>query len=316
MGRRLILFFALLAVVSVCHADVVWNPTFGTDPLWNDGNAEVAAYDARDVLYGVPRASLAVLIVVAEDLSPEKLVKADAPQPGKSVRVLKLNHVRSIGTGMYAYEQMLSAFLDAAALRPVKISMASHDWCGNTFVEWRRDRNVLSVRSYFDAIGDRDVPFGPGDAVFYDALPLKLRALDFARTRSGTIRLIETLFTIRPQISRAAEARLEVRTAGDRYRVEITRGPKRDALEFERGYPHRLVLWKRADGGILTLRSARRIRYWEKNRPGDERILDRDARNRAVSSGMSDLTRFAAPPGTLSGIRGDSPPLGLRIAPD
>jgi hypothetical protein len=278
MRRRVLLFFALLAVVSVCPADVVWNPAFGTDPLWNDGNAEVAAYEARDILYGVPRASRAVLIVVAEDLSPEKLVKADAPEPGKSIRVLKLNHVRSIETGMYAYEQMLSAFLDAPGLRPVKLSIASHDWCGNTFVEWRRDRNVLSVRSYFDAIGDRDVPLGPGDALFYDSLPLKLRGLDFARTRSGTIRLIETLFTIRPQASAPVEARLEVRTGRDRYRVEISRGGKKDALEFERGFPHRLLLWERADGAVLTLRSARRIRYWEKNRPGDERILDGDAR--------------------------------------
>jgi hypothetical protein len=278
MRRRALLFFCLLAAVSVCSADVVWNPAFGTDPLWSDGNAEVAAYDARDVLYGVRRASRAVLIVVAEDLSPETLVKADAPRPGHSVRVLKLNHVRSIQTGMYAYEQMLSAFLDATALRPVKLSMASHDWCGNTFVEWRRDRNVMSIRSYFDAIADRDVPVGPGDALFYDALPLKLRGLDFARTRSGTIRLIETVFTIRPQVSPAAEARLEVRAGPKRYRVEITRGEKRDALEFERGFPHRLVLWERADGAVLTLRSARRIRYWEKNRPGDERILDGDAR--------------------------------------
>jgi hypothetical protein len=278
MRRRVLLFFALLAAVSACAADVIWNPAFGTDPLWNDGNAEVAAYDARDVVYGVPRRSRAVLIVVAEDLSPEKLVKSDAPQPGKSIRVLKLNHVRSIGTGMYAYEQMLSAFLDAPALAPVKLSIASHDWCGNTFVEWRRDRNVLSIRSYFEAIGDRDVPLGPGDALFYDALPLKLRGLDFSRTTSGTIRLIETLFTIRPQVSPAAEARLEVRGAGDRYRVEVTRAGKRDSLEFARGFPHRLLRWERADGAVLALRSARRLRYWEKNKPGDERILDGDAR--------------------------------------
>ena len=278
MRRRLAVFLGLLVVVSACSADVVWNPAFGTDRLWNDGSAEVSAYEARDVLYGVPRTSRAVLIVVAEDLSPAKLVKADDPQPGKSIRVLKLNHVRSIQTGMYAYEQMLSAFLDAPTLSPVKLSMSSHDWCGNTFVEWRRDRQALSIRSYFDAIADQDVALRPGDALFYDALPLKLRGLDFVRTRSGTVRLIETLFTIRPAPSPPREARLEVRAAGTRYRVEVTRGDKRDALEFERDFPHRLVRWERADGGVLTLRSARRVRYWEKNQPGDERFLDGDAR--------------------------------------
>ena len=91
-----------------------------------------------DVKYGIPRTSRGVLIVVAEDLDRARLVKADHPA-GEPVtqRVLKLNHVRSIPTGVYTYQQMLSVF--GAAGRcwiPVKLTMTSHEWCGNSFAEW------------------------------------------------------------------------------------------------------------------------------------------------------------------------------------
>ncbi|MGH9399394.1 MAG: hypothetical protein ACRD00_03435, partial [Thermoanaerobaculia bacterium] len=105
---------------------ITWKRGFGKAALWNDGNAEVSTYAARDVRYGIPRASRATLIVVAEDLNREKLVKADRPEgEPRTLRVLKLNHVRSIPTGVYAYNQMLSAFLAADSLDPVKLTMAS-----------------------------------------------------------------------------------------------------------------------------------------------------------------------------------------------
>jgi hypothetical protein len=143
--------FALLLALASPTGDargVVWKPGFGTAPLWNDGNAEVSIYDARDIKYGVPRSSRAVLVVVAEDLLRDRLVKADDPSGGLPlVRVLKLNHVRSIPTGVYAYQQMLSVFLAADSLDPVKLTVTSHEWCGNSFAEWRMDRNVLSLRT-------------------------------------------------------------------------------------------------------------------------------------------------------------------------
>src|SRR5215831_5209928 len=85
---------------------LVWKAGFGRAALWNDGNAEVSVYAAKDVKYGAPRDSRAVLIVVAEDLLADRLVKADRPTgPPATRRVLKLNHVRSIVTGVYTYQQ-------------------------------------------------------------------------------------------------------------------------------------------------------------------------------------------------------------------
>jgi hypothetical protein len=256
---------------------VVWKPGFGTAPVWDDGNAEVSVYDARDVRYGIARSSRAVLIVVAEDLLRDRLVKADSPAAGVAlVRVLKLNQVRSIPTGVYTYQQMLSAFLAADSLDPVKITMTSHEWCGNSFAEWRRDLASLELRTYFESPGDTEVPLIPEGAVFYDALALKLRGLDFARTRRGTLRIIDSIFSNRPVPPPVEDAGLVVdRTAGPpaAYRVALTRGKRRDVFEFEVAAPHRLLAWERSDGGSLRLRRSSRFRYWEKNGPGDEKIL-------------------------------------------
>lgn len=255
---------------------LVWAAGFGRAPLWNDGNAEVSVYDARDVKYGAPRASRAILIVVAEDLLQDRLVKADRPSAEPSTRrVLKLNHVRSIQTGVYAYQQMLSVYAGADRLEPVKLTVTSHEWCGNSFVEWRSDRASLAIRSYFETPGDTDVPLSADGAVFYDALPLALRGLDFERTGPGTLRVIDTVFTSRPTAPAVEAAHLEVtRPRGAAvFRVLLRRGERADTFEFEPAFPHRLVRWDRSDGGSMRLTDSRRFRYWEKNAPGDERLL-------------------------------------------
>lgn len=273
----LALWIALaLAGANASRDDVVWKAGFGLAPIWNDGNAEVSLYEAVDLRYGTPRASRAALIVVAEDLRRDTLVKPDRPDGAPTLRVLKLNHVRSIPTGAYIYQQMLSAFLAAERLDPVKLTVTSHEWCGNTFVEWRRDRATLAIRTYFETPGDADVPLDPGSAVFYDVLPLKLRGLDFVRTRQGVLRIVEPVFSSHPMPPAVVEARLGVvRVEGPApiYRVTLLRGEKRDTLDFETAFPHRLARWERSDGGSLRLTDSRRYRYWEKNAPGDERLL-------------------------------------------
>ncbi len=276
----LVLSLALAVAAPAPSTAPVWKPGFGLAPLWNDGNAEVSQYEARDVRYGVARTSRAVLIVVAEDLLRDRLVKPDAPDSRPAVRVLKLNQVRSIPTGVYVYEQMLSAFLRAESLSPVKLTVSSHEWCGNTFVEWRRDRPVVQIRTYFESPGDVDAPFELGDALFYDALPLQLRGLDFERTREAAVRVVDSLFLSHPAAPSVAAGRLTVSRVdapSPLWRVTLLRGDRRDTFDFEAADPHRLVRWERSDGGSLRLIDSRRFRYWEKNAPGDERLLSAPA---------------------------------------
>jgi hypothetical protein len=273
------LLAAVAATAAAAPGEVTWKPGFGRAPLWNDGAAEVSAYEAIDVKYGIPRTSRAALIVVAEDLIRDRLVKADRPagEP-TTLRVLKLNHVRSVPTGAYTYQQMLSVFASVGSPRldPVKLTMTSHEWCGNSFAEWRQDRGRLEIRSYFETPGDAEVALTAESAVFYDALPLQLRSLDFERTRSGRLRVIDSIFSSKPLPPRIEDAVLEITRpsgASGPYRVRLGRGPRVDSLDFEPGFPHRLSRWERSDGGALRLKGSERFRYWEKNSPGDERLL-------------------------------------------
>lgn len=266
-----------LAGTPTSTADgVVWKAGFGRAALWNDGNAEVSFYAAKDVKYGAPRDSRAILIVVAEDSLRDRLVKPDKPVGEPATRrVLKLNHVRSIQTGVYTYQQMLSVFADADRLEPLKLTVSSHEWCGNSYVEWRADRAALSIRSYFETPGDVDVPLQPAGALFYDALPLALRALDFERCRGGTVRVIDSVFTNRPLAPAVESARLDVARSSEpasAWRVTLKRGERTDVFLFDGVFPHRLLRWDRSDGGGLRLTDSRRFRYWEKHNPGDERF--------------------------------------------
>src|SRR5262245_17634731 len=79
-------------------------PPFASSPLWDDGRAEVDAYEASVRRYGVLRSLTAYLIVVKEDFSRTQLVKADPGHaPADLLTVIKLNHVIDYQTGIYTY---------------------------------------------------------------------------------------------------------------------------------------------------------------------------------------------------------------------
>jgi len=87
------------------------------DPLWDDGRAEVSIYEAVEVRYAQPRTGQVVQILVKEDHLPGTWVKADDPSRAGLVPVLKFNWIFKVPTGVYSYEQMLSAFLRRSDLR-------------------------------------------------------------------------------------------------------------------------------------------------------------------------------------------------------
>jgi len=262
------------------------NP-FAADALWDDGRAEIDAYEATVRRYGIPRSLTAYLVVVKEDFSKTQLVKADpGHDPADLLTVLKLNHVINYQTGIYSYHQMASCFFDRGTMELVKLSLTSNEWCGNTYKEYtRRDgRGTLHVHTYWDnqAEATYDVPTGPA-VVFYDALPLWIRSLPQSAGTERALRLLPsqieskgprpeaqaaTLVAAREEgivvpAGRFQALRWELRTAGGPPDVYWTAG---DA-------PHVLVAWDRGDGGAYRLKWTQRLAYWTLNRPGDERFL-------------------------------------------
>lgn len=139
------------------------DPAWVIDPYWFDGTAEINRYRATLVKYGQPRAADDVVhILVTEDHNPDLLVKGDDWRAPGLVKMLKFNYVTSVRTGVYTYQQMLSFFFDRADTRLAKMTLASHEWCGNSFKELVnfRGRSSYEFNTYWDGQGN-----GPGGEV-------------------------------------------------------------------------------------------------------------------------------------------------------
>lgn len=287
--RRLSTAALALALLS-CEAPADLGPAGAAaesdtfrQPLWDDGNAEVASYAIQEPRYGTMRAGWATLIVVKETFDADALVKADGPvPPANTLEVLKLNHVRTTPTGVYTYRQMASVFVRRDSLRPVKLVTSSQEWCGitHTRMEVRSARPTLRSSSYFGSEGDRAHPVDLGeDVVLEDALPVWLRGLDLTRTGARSVRLVPAQLSSHTAPPTTVDATVEVGAptavevpAGsfEAIPVTVTRGEDRDVFHFDAAAPHTLVRWDRADGGFYRLARVERAPYWRMN--GEEHV--------------------------------------------
>ena len=261
---------------------------FAADRTWDDGKAEIDAYEAKERRYGIARPFTAYMIVVKEDFSRKELVKAD---PGHDQRdlmtVLKLNRVIHLETGIYSYNQMASAFFERSNMDLVKFTLTSFEWCGNSFKEYtRRDgRAALEVHTYWDGQADATyaIPAGP-DVVLYDQLPLWIRSLPQEPGTTLALRLVEGQVDSkgpRPALREAtlrAAAEERVTTPSGSYaalRWDLRTGDARpDTFWIGRSFPYLLLAWEKGDGGSYRLNWTQRLAYWTLNHPGDERYLE------------------------------------------
>ena len=291
MRTSLPLALVTLAVAALSSAAAAAPPSaagaWRHDPLWDDGNAELCAYEVEWPRYGHVYTGRALLMLVKEPWDPVQNVKADSPRPGR-FDVLKLNHVRDVPTGVYTYHQLASAFLRRDDGRLVKLATSSAEACGLTTTQ-KLDGGALSVRSYFEGAADREVPW-PADAVAEDALPALLR--DWVGSTPDVpppaeLLVFPTLLDSRLVKLAPRRLRLARRDAGE---VEVP-GGRFDAVElrltgegewrsyvFERTAPHRLLELRASDGTRYRMAKCGRVRYWEMHDPGGEEWLPASVR--------------------------------------
>lgn len=254
-------------------------------PLWDDGNAEFAAYEVTWARYGNHYPGRALLVAVKEPWAPDLEVKADTPRAG-GFDVLKLNHVRDVPTGIYTYHQMASVYVRRDTGRLQKIAATSSEACGVSSADMTRGE--LRTRSYFDGQGDRTQPY-PAEALPEDGLPMSLR--DFVRDAEPPKAVLvfpsllmgrfAALEPIRYAVKRAAEREIEVpagRLRGIEIRLEA--GGKFLAYTFGVEAPHPLLRFEREDGTQYRLAKVERIPYWTMHDPGDEAWLPARALHR------------------------------------
>lgn len=315
LARPLCCAFLLLAATCACRRagdveagrlDAARPPSlngFAADRLWDDGKAEIDAYAATEVRYGIPRPFTAYMIVVKEDFSRRQLVKADpGHDPEDLVPVLKLNRVNHLQTGIYAYHQMASSFFERSTMDLVKYTLTSSEWCGNSFKEYtRRDgRAALEVHTYWDGQADATYAIPPGsDVILYDQLPLWIRSLPQEPGTTRSLRLVPGQIDSRgakPELRQAtlrASSEESVRTPAGTYRSllwELRVGAGRpDRFWTDRRFPYLLLAWDKPDGGSYRLAWTRRLAYWTLNRPGDESYLE--GPRRAAGAGRAAARR-------------------------
>lgn len=255
------------------------DPGWRLDSVWDDGKAELCAYEVDWPRYGVPREGSAMLVVVKEPWAPDLDVKADEPR-ADGFEVLKLNHVRDVRTGIYEYHQMASVYLDRRDGSLVKLATTSSEACGITTAEMVDGR--LATRSYFDGQGDRTAPWPGG--LPEDGLPAVLREL-VRGDLPATLQVVPSLLAPRlpplePEtfrVSRSPAGDVEVpagRFAGVEIELAAEGGGGRSLrYVFAAEPPHRLLAFAASDGTSYRLAKCERLEYWRLNRPGDEEWL-------------------------------------------
>lgn len=270
--------------------------------IWGDGNAELAGYELIQPKYGAPRQGTAVTIFVSETFSNEARVKADAGRHPDSdlFPVMKLNLVKDFQTGIYDYNEMLSAFVAMAPVngRPAgsltKSSFSSQEWCGQVWSQALFDpAGVRTVsHSYFDGEADKERKLDyPADGISEDVLPLWARGMArpvLAPGESRTVPILTGLETSRDKhtpltwgrvvLSRSAESK-PVKVAAGTFDVEtftaaLESGVTRTFL-VQNVEPRRIVQWETSAGEKASLLAADRMKYWTMNRPGGEDNLKR-----------------------------------------
>lgn len=255
---------------------------------WGDGQAEMAGYDLTMPRYGQPRAGTAVTIFVTEPFSKSLRVKAD---PGKhpasdETPVMKLNLVRDFPTGVYDYNEMLSAFVEVPTGLPLKISFSRQEWCGHIYQQVLFDPSRIRVtsHSYFDGEADQqlEMPLAR-DAMAEDALLLIARGFAkpaLAPGESKLVRMMTALGTLKGKegpvqfvgvkLSRSARPVKVTVPAGtfeaDLWTIDMGMAYKREVW-VERGGEGRILKWQASSGEKAELIRSARMKYWELNSP-------------------------------------------------
>lgn len=289
-----LLLLALL-VVTACASDPLpldeappWEPAgeWGQRPIWDDGQAEVATYDSIRQTYGEPRHFELHLISVKETFNTEHWVKADSePEPGHALEVLKQNQVERWETENYPYTAMTSVFVARQDVtRPVKVTMAHSEWCGNTFKElagWL-DPPMLRTHSYWDGEGDRDLELEllvDRPLLLLDQLPLTLRSLPFAEGYELEFALMPSLVSSKVGAPQPRPATLRVLgmeevTCGlgdvPAWRVEVSWENETAQLWFAQEHEQVPVRFQ-MPGRSAVLKTLRRWAYWDRTQPDPER---------------------------------------------
>ncbi len=245
------------------------------DPVWFDGKAEIAEYEATRTIYGRERRFTAKFMTNKEHADPVTRTKATGSD-GRAV--FKFHAREDVPTGKYTYHYSTMVYVGVDNFKSLKIDMGSQEDCGSTFKQVVNHAGVLSWHqfSYFPGEGHRSGEAAPpGDLIFHDALPLVLRGLPFDKLEAGG----EVHFSLLPDQTTtkwgpAEPVRASLRYAGEEELVlpygkvkahRVAFGPEPVSVAWFASDPalrHIMVQYEGADGTSYRLKRLTREAYW------------------------------------------------------
>jgi hypothetical protein len=171
---------------------------FSSDARWDQGQAEIARYEARRVIYSRPQTYELVRIAVKERFDPAQGIKGEAPTSLDAIKTIAVHDTPTHRA--YRYRQQLVVQMPRRDPRQVLASsMSSQEWCGSTFVRLVAGPDLSkglqrTIHSYFDGEGDQKDQLPPG-VVLADQVPFLVRAVHWQRTPKLELGLLPTLLS-------------------------------------------------------------------------------------------------------------------------
>lgn len=265
------LFLALVACTAEGGPPIEGvDRAFSTEPIWDDGRAEVAFYEV--VWRGEkPEQFTAATYLVKQPFDPRIESKAQEPNAGASA--FKLGLFYEVTRGSEQLKRSWVANMAQENLAPLKLSFNSFDWCSNRYEELAFHGRSMHVLVRSDDYGNLDETHSVGDNTLPPlGLLLAIRALDLSSPRKLRIvsaegRSIDTNVTL--------IAEQNAGDGADRIRVVYEEpillpwadAPAREEI-YSRGRDRdRPLLSARAADGRHELRLIERVRsaYWQEN---------------------------------------------------
>jgi hypothetical protein len=234
--------------------------------LWEDGQAEVAHYNAEMVVYGKTRNFDHVFITVKEEFNEEWKVKTNDYKRDDLFSVMKVNKFARLETENYPYHYLTSLFFKRESPSALyKMTHTGQEWCGNTFKQFILEGNQYEYdyNSYFDGAGAGKMQINEIDLLWEDQLSYALRALKFADGLSFDYKVVESQIDTKARKPMVYKAQFSVSKEETHWAVTVKLNEeKTNEYIFDSVYPNMLLAQNSWNGYNLRLDSVSRYQYW------------------------------------------------------
>lgn len=247
-------------------ASSVFDHNWALNKVWEDGQAEVAHYDAEMVVYGKVRKFDNAYITVKEEFNQAFNVKTDDYQRDDLFSVMKVNKFARFETENYPYHFLTSLFFKRD--KPEQLHKMTHtgqEWCGNTFKQFEATPTgyAYDYNSYFDGYGDGQMEIEGTGLIWEDQLSFLLRTLKFEDGLKFTKQVVNAQINTKTRKPKIYNADFSVTDQGNVWQVSVQlEEGKTNTYTFEKQYPNLMQSQQTWYGYNLRFKSVSRYQYW------------------------------------------------------